>query len=236
MHGTAGNTNCLIASSGVPMRTIRYVLLLSVAFVSSNLFVFGQQSLQFVPVAPCRVMDTRQSHNPIQGGTFATYNLQTLGQAVGCQQGLGPGVAFSLNVTVIPHGYLNYLTIWPTGQQRPQVSLMNSADGRIKANAAIVQAGGASHTSVNVYVTNTADVLIDVNGYFEPATAGAYAYYSLSTPCRLADTRTGAPLLGGQETDFPVFSTGCNIPSNAKAYSLNFTAVPHPFGHPLGFL
>ncbi len=218
------------------MRTIRYVFLLSVAFLSSNILLSAQQSLQFVPVAPCRVLDTRQSHSPIPGGTYATYNLQTLGQAVGCQESLGPGVAFSLNVTVIPHGYLNYLTIWPTGQTRPIISLMNSYDGRVKANAAIVQAGGTNHTSVNIYVTNTADVLLDVNGYFEPANSGAFAYYPLPTPCRLADTRSGQPLPGGQETDFPVFSTSCGIPLNAQAYSLNFTAVPNPSGHPLSFL
>ena len=218
------------------MRTIRYVFLLSLAFLSSNILLSAQQSLQFVPVAPCRVLDTRQSHNPIQGGTFATYNLQTLGQAVGCQESLGPGVAFSLNVTVIPHGYLDYLTIWPTGQPRPGISLMNSRDGRIKADATIVQAGGTNHNSVNIYVTNTADVLLDVNGYFEPANAGAYAYYPLPTPCRLADTRSGQPLTGGQETDFPVFSTGCGIPTSAQAYSLNFTAVPNPSGSPLSYL
>ncbi len=218
------------------MRTIRYVVLLSLAFVSSNILLLAQQSLQFVPLAPCRVLDTRQSHNPIQGGTFATYNLQTLGQAVGCQQGLGPGMAFSLNVTVIPHGTLDYLTIWPTGQTRPTISLMNSRDGRIKANAAIVQAGGIGHTSVNIYVTNTADVLLDVNGYFEPANAGAYAYYPLSTPCRLADTRSGQPLAGGQEKDFDVLGSSCGIPSNAQAYSLNFAAVPNPAGSPLSFL
>src|SRR5215471_3629862 len=100
------------------MRTIRYVVLLFLAFLSLHVFLVAQQSLQFVPVAPCRVLDTRQSGNPIQGGTFATYNLQTLGQAVGCQESLGPGVAFSLNVTVIPHGSLDYLTIWPFGQPR----------------------------------------------------------------------------------------------------------------------
>ena len=218
------------------MRTIRYVVLLSLAFLSLNVFLVAQQSLQFVPVAPCRVLDTRQSHNPIQGGTYVTYNLQTLGQAVGCQESLVPGVAFSLNVTVIPHGYLNYLTIWPTGQPRPTISLMNSNDGRVKANAAIVQAGGVGHSSVNIFVTNTSDVLLDVNGFFEPANAGAYAYYALPQPCRVADTRTGQPLLGGQERDFDVLGSNCGIPGNAQAYSLNFTAVPNPSGHPLGFL
>jgi hypothetical protein len=44
---------------------------------------------------------------------------------------------------------------------------MNSLDGRIKANAAIVLGGGDG--SVNVYVTNTTDVVLDINGYFAPS-------------------------------------------------------------------
>jgi hypothetical protein len=42
---------------------------------------------------------------------------------------------------------------------------MNSTDGRIKANAAIVPAGAPSG-SVSVYVTDTVDVVLDIDGYF----------------------------------------------------------------------
>ena len=220
------------------MRTIRFAVLSVVALLSIIMPVLAQsQAMQFVPLAPCRVLDTRQSQNPIQGGTFQTFDLASLAQSAHCPQSLSPGTAFSLNVTVAPHGFLNYLTIWPAGQARPTISLMNSTDGRIKANAAIVVGGGSDHAGVSVFVTNTADVILDVNGYFEPANSAAYAYYALPTPCRLADTRgTGQPLPGGQEADFPVFSTGCGIPNNAQAYSLNFTAIPKPLGHRLGYL
>jgi hypothetical protein len=46
-----------------------------------------------------------------------------------------------LNVTVLQHGLLGYLTIWPTGQGQPVVSTMNSFDGRMKADAAIGPVG-----------------------------------------------------------------------------------------------
>jgi hypothetical protein len=207
------------------MRTVRCVFYCTLAFIAFSLPELAQsQAMQFVPIPPCRLVDTRQTGTPIQGGTFQSFNMALLGQAVGCQS-LNPATAYSVNVTVVPHGYLAYLTIWPTGQPRPVISLMNSFDGRTKADAAIVL-GGTNH-SVNVYVTNTADVILDVNGYFTPASSGAYAYYPLPTPCRLADTRIeGQPLPGGQETDFPVFSTDCDIPTSAQAYSLNFTAIP----------
>jgi hypothetical protein len=51
--------------------------------------------------------------------------------------------AYSLNFTVVPHGSLGYLTVWPTGLTQPLVSTLNSLDGRIKATASIVSAGSS---------------------------------------------------------------------------------------------
>ena len=137
--------------------------------------------------------------------------------------------AYSLNVTVVPHGPLGYLTLWPTGEDQPLVSTMNSFDGRFKANAAIVPAGYQG--AVSMYASNTADVVLDIDGYFAPVSESTLAFYPL-TPCRVADTRNATGQLGGpylkawQERDFPVQASPCNIPSTAQAYSLNFTALP----------
>ena len=146
--------------------------------------------------------------------------------------------AYSLNVTVVPHGGLGYLTMWPSGQSQPLVSTLNSIDGRIKANAAIVPAGTGG--AVSVYVTDTADVVLDINGYFVPGPdPSGLAFYPL-TPCRIADTRgPDAPLggpypVGGQSRTLPILSSTCQIPSSAQAYSLNLTAVPR--GGELGWL
>ena len=145
-----------------------------------------------------------------------------------------------MNVSVVPNGYLGYLTVWPAGQTRPVVSTLNSLDGRIKANAAIVPAG--SNGQVSVYATDTTNVILDVNGYFAPGSGSTLAFYPLP-PCRVADTRhsgypqgLGPPFLtGGQQRDFPILNaTTCNIPSSGvAAYSLNFAVVPHG---PLGYM
>jgi len=120
--------------------------------------------------------------------------------------------------------------MWPTGQSQPLVSTLNSTDGRIKANAAIVPAGSGG--AISVFVTDPTDVVLDINGYFVPTTvAGALAFYPV-TPCRLVDTRlapgalAGPSMIAGQSRSFPLLSSSCNIPSTAQAYSLNFTAVP----------
>ena len=188
-------------------------------------------ALQFVALPqPCRAVDTRSSGGPIQGHTSQSFPIQQEGS---CNIPAS-AAAYSMNVTLIPPAGqpVGFLTIWPAGQSQPIVSTMNSYDGRYKANAAIVPAGMGG--AVSVYVSDTANVALDVNGYFEPMTG--LEFYPL-TPCRVADTRwpngdLGGPyLLAGQERTLPVLESTCGIPGAAQAYSLNFTAIPR--GGPL---
>jgi YVTN family beta-propeller protein len=196
-------------------------------------------ALQFVPLTqPCRAVDTRSQYGgggPIQGGTHQDFAISGAGSC-----GIpASGAAYSLNVTVVPHGPLGYLSIWPTGEDQPLVSTMNSVDGRVKADAAIVPAGSSGE--VSVYVTNTTDVILDIDGYFAPVSGSTLAFYPLP-PCRVVDTRVdtfppglGPPSLSAlTPRDLPVLLSPC-IPSgiNPAAYSFNFTVVP---GHPVGYL
>lgn len=180
--------------------------------------------LQLVTVTPCRLVDTRQTGGPILGGMSRSFTVPGLG---GCNIPSTAG-AYSLNVTVVPQGPLGYLTIWPTGQSQPTTSLLNSTDGRIKANAAIVPRGTSG--AVSVYVSNTSNVILDIDGYFEPPASGTYQFYPL-TPCRIVDTRNGdgGMLRAGVERDYSI-PGNCSVPSNATAYSFNVTVIPSAGG------
>lgn len=133
-------------------------------------------------------------------------------------------------MTVVPKGALSYLTAWPAGQPRPLVSTLNSLDGRIVANAAIIPAGIGG--SISTFVTDDSDVILDINGYFAPASQTATLEFYPVTPCRIADTRLapgafGGPFLdAGSTRSFPIPSSTCSIPVSAAAYSVNITAVP----------
>ena len=140
-------------------------------------------------------------------------------------------------MTVVPLGPLGFLSVWPTGVSQPSVSTLNSSDGRIRANAAVVPAG--VNGAVTVLASDPTHVIVDINGYFVPAsTAASLAFYPV-TPCRLADTRQGTGAFAGPalaasvRRTFPVPSGACGIPASARAYALNFTALPN---EPLGFL
>jgi hypothetical protein len=181
--------------------------------------------LHFVPVAPCRVADTRYGAAPSLG------TQETRSFAISGNCGIpATAQAYSLNVTVVPHGALSYLTIWPTGQPQPGVSTLNSWNGIVVANAAIVPAG--TNGAVSVYVTDPTDVILDINGYFDTSTGStSYSFYP-ATPCRVVDTRWatgefGGPEMGGATIrDFPIPLSTCPIPATAAGYSLNFTVVP----------
>jgi hypothetical protein len=142
-------------------------------------------ALTFVAVSPCRLVDTRGSAAGFTGDTpfsgpsltaaaTATFPVQsTTEQATTAPAPCGviPSIAlaYSLNVTVIPHasGVVDYISIWPAGGTQPTVSTLNDLQGQIVANAAIVPAGTPSG-GVSVYNAGPAvtDVIIDMNGYF----------------------------------------------------------------------
>lgn len=191
----------------------------------ATLFTFTDYQVvgpfQFYPVTPCRLIDTRQpGQQPIQGGTTRNFLVSQLG---GC--GIpNSAAAYSLNVTISPHGHLNYITVWPEGEIRPNASLMNSSDGRIKANAAIVPSG---NNAISIFSTDTTDVILDANGYFSAPGAGSYQFYTV-TPCRIVDTRgnhDGGTLQPGVERDYAI-PPNCGVPSYATAYSFNVTVLP----------
>jgi len=194
--------------------------------------------LSFVPVTPCRIADTRNPAGPF-GGPFLQGNAAARAFAIPNSACGIPNTAqaYSLNMTVVPHGALGFLTAFPCGQTQPLASNLNSIDGRTKAVAAILPAG--TNGAACFFASNDTDLVLDINGYFVPDTdTTAMAFFPM-TPCRLVDTRLAAGALGGPSLaanmarSFPLLSSACNIPATAQAYSLNFTAVPQV---PLGFL
>jgi hypothetical protein len=187
--------------------------------------------LGFQPVAPCRIADTRNPNGPLGGPVLGALTTRNFPARSAC--GLSASAtAYSLNITVVPRGSLGYLSIWPGGRAQPVVSTLNALDGRIKANAAIVPAG--SDGSINVFVTDTTDVIIDVNGVFVPQAANpsSQSFYSVN-PCRIADTRVAGGTMQALVNRTIAVASLCGIPVTATAYALNFTVVPK---QTLGFL
>jgi hypothetical protein len=198
------------------MHSMRRIVLSAVefAFLVFSLVATAQGPLRFVPVRPCRVVDTRWSNGPFGGPAIPGQSSRDFAIPNGSCNIPNTAAAYSLNVAVVPRGALGYLTVWPTGQPRPVLATLNSLDGRIKANAAIIPSG--SGEAISVYATNTTDVVLDINGYFVPATSSTLAFFPL-TPCRVADTRWSSAPLGGLTCE------------EGKSAIFRYSPVPAPY-------
>jgi hypothetical protein len=185
----------------------------------------------FIPVQPCRVVDTRGPLGQFGGPSMFAGQTRDFPVFRQCNGSIPyDASAYSLNVTAVPNtDFLGYLTTWPAGQAQPAVSTLNSWTGKVAANAAIVPAG--SNGSISVFVTDSADVILDANGYFYPPQYSGSSFYPVA-PCRVADTRNPDGPLGGPEMEagetrsFAIPASACYVPPTAVAYSLNITVVP----------
>jgi hypothetical protein len=124
----------------------------------------GTGGLSFATLTPCRVADTRNPNGPFGGPPLqGTRDFAVAASACGVPSG---AQAYSLNATVWPAtGFLNWLTLWPTGGAMPVVSTLNSWDGRLVANAALVP---TTNGSISAYASDLTTFLLDINGYFAP--------------------------------------------------------------------
>jgi hypothetical protein len=209
----------------------------------SGYFISSTADYVYVPITPCRVVDTR-----INNGGFGAPSL-VAGQQRAFELAnsscnlpasvFSSGGALAFNVTVVPIGGhpVSYLTAWGTSPNEPQTPLtstLNITTGMVTANAALISINPSTSGSVSVYATDNTDLVLDVSGYFVPASqaASGLSLYTLP-PCRVLDTRLSSGELKGQLKVPVTTGNNCNVPSSGQAYVMNATVVP---AAPLGFL
>jgi hypothetical protein len=195
-------------------------------------------ALAFFTLTPCRIADTRagSGFTGAFGAPFLSAGVTRSFPILASSCKVPPvAQAYSLNIGVVPHGPLGFLTAWPAGVPLPVAATLSSTDGLLVANAALVPAGTGG--AIDLYASNNTDVIIDINGYFAPPTTPqALAFYTI-TPCRVVDTRSvdgsglsgpfGPPFLSaGSTRTIPMPDSTCSLPDTAQAYSLNIGVLP----------
>jgi hypothetical protein len=117
--------------------------------------------LSFYTVTPCRVFDTRSGTHLPAGATL----FQVAGQC-----GIPAGAkAVAANLTIVSPESAGVLTVYPGDAQLPLASTLNFRAGQVLANNAMLKlAGDGSGTiKVNASISGSADLLLDVNGYYQ---------------------------------------------------------------------
>jgi hypothetical protein len=173
-------------------------------------------SKSFVPVTPTRFVDTREG----LGGSRLHVG-ETLVMPVAGRSPVPPSgaVAVAINVTVTNPSSVGFLTVWPSGKDRPVASNLNYVAQETVANLVIVGVG--SNGAVNLYSQQATDVVVDVVGWF-------YAGFNPVTPARLMDTRhgLGGMVLGPHERRDLVVQHQAGLPDSViGAVALNVTVT-----------
>jgi hypothetical protein len=120
----------------------------------------GTGGLSLYSLTPCRVRDTRlpAGSQPFSG----VLPVSVAGTACGVPK---TAQAFVLNATVVPPAPLQYLTLWADSQPQPYVSTLNSFDGAITSNMAIVP---TANGSIDAFASNASHLILDISSYFAP--------------------------------------------------------------------
>jgi hypothetical protein len=123
---------------------------------------------QFITVAPCRVVDTRNANGlyggpKLVGGASRSFMIPS-----GPCPGIPAGVAYSLNLTVTqPEADNGFLKAYPSGSAQPLIASLNFNANETRGNAAIVPADGVG--SIDIFTNVNTHLIIDINGYFMAA-------------------------------------------------------------------
>ncbi len=126
--------------------------------------VVAATPLSYVAVTPCRIIDSRAPIGPFGGPTLSANTVRVVQIPASSCNIPSNSSAYSINLAVITSSPVYVTVVWPDGQPMPGVSTLNDYQGTVVANAAIVPAG--NNGAIDILVSNTADFVIDINGYF----------------------------------------------------------------------
>ena len=140
------------------------------------------KDLVYVPVTPCRILDTRVVGGPIMANSFRDFDLTDVvrfagqgGDTSNCNVGdKGSFAAAALNITVVTPNMAGYITAFPYLASQPTAATINYVAGDIRNGLAIVRLDQTPATyEFSVYSFAQTHLVADVVGYFrEPEATG----------------------------------------------------------------
>ncbi|HRE00127.1 MAG TPA: CAP domain-containing protein, partial [Ilumatobacteraceae bacterium] len=168
------------------------------------------------PVSPVRVVDTRSNLGTSKLFSGIAKRVQITGRGsvpVGAS-------AVSANFTITNAQAGGYLTVWNCSTDRPVVSTLNYSTTSAVPNGASVPLDTSG--GLCVFSSATADLVVDVNGYYDDGGDGRFSSVS---PARLMDTRETNSRLGKGEIRQLRVAGVASVPFGAEVVSLNVTSV-----------
>lgn len=143
--------------------------------ITANRIGDTAQDLVYVPVTPCRIIDTRLAGGQIAANTIRSFDVTAVssysfqgGDVSNCGTGAsGSFAAAVINFTVVTPATAGYITAFPFGGTQPLAATLNYNAGDVKGNLAVVKLDqGASANELSVYTFAATHLIADVVGYF----------------------------------------------------------------------
>ncbi|MFM7063157.1 MAG: leishmanolysin-related zinc metalloendopeptidase, partial [Actinomycetes bacterium] len=163
---------------------------------------------RYVPLTPCRVVDTRAT-SPLGADATRTFQTATPASAVAAQGGNATGcgvpdnaVAVEAAVSAVNPVGAGFLRAWPGGQAAPTATFVNFTGGQSTTNTGAVTRSsstcGTNDLSLGAFVATT-QVVVDVQGYFTNGgtTAPTVCSFTRATAPSPAPANPPAPALVG---------------------------------------
>jgi RHS repeat-associated protein len=205
-------------------------------------------SANYIPTSPTRICYTVAGNPSGLTGTAAQCNGKTMGanstlnvQVTGSGLPVPAGAtAVVANVTLLDNSSGTFLTAYASGSSRPSTANLNATKvSDVVTNQITVGLGpNGANAGITIYnALGTADVIVDVEGYYTASGTGSQ-YVPLSSQ-RICDTHSGNPSgLSAPETQcnaktmggnsflaVQVTGTGYPVPAGASSVIVDVTAV-----------
>jgi hypothetical protein len=176
--------------------------------------------LVFVPVAPCRILDTRVVGGQIAGGTTRGFDVTAVtdytfqgGHASNCG-GAGAAGSFAaavINFTVVFPSSAGYITAFPFGGVQPLSTSMDFDGGGLRSTTSIVKLDqGASANEMTVYSHATTHLVADIVGYFiNPQATALQCVETANTDLVIAAGGTGNSVAPACAAGYTQTATNC---------------------------
>jgi hypothetical protein len=179
----------------------------------------------FKPTQPERLWDTRITGVHLHGGDSLTFQVAGVGTVP------ANATAVTLNVTVTNTSAAGFLTVYPTGAPRPVSSNLNWVTHLTVPNLVDVAIGDGGQVTFYNGI-GTTDVVVDLEGWYEPQSSTSDGEYNALAPHRITDTRTGSGQLNagahlgpGGHLDMQVRGEGGVRSTGSESVIMNVTVV-----------
>ncbi|MBS1792145.1 MAG: hypothetical protein JST85_30845 [Acidobacteria bacterium] len=203
-----------------------------------TVFVSGNGLMYFPLNPPVKLLDSRSGQSPCTVLVGPVLGGTTLTQIVtgSCSEIPATARAVTGTVTAYNPSANGFITLYPSNASQPLASNNNLQAGVTLGNAFTVGLDPVGQDKAfKIYLVPTADLEVDITGYFAPPATGGLYFHPLPHPARLLDTRAGqtacftpnAQLTAGSTTT-QLGTTNCDgvqIPASTQVLVGNATVV-----------